>query len=1262
MNIKGKVVSSAKSTAVSYKKEFLTWDNWPYLLAGLAVLLLVLLLVYLYKKRRSRKALAKPAAQKKEAGPPIKRFIKVWKGFLRRIPWEFRRTIMIYQHFVVFGGAGVGKSLLIDRYTDWRGHARQFYPSYTTNPLLQIYLGSKVLVQEIPTALLNDTSKNARQALQKLWRPLFRRKDPSVVIAVNGASLQTDEQTSLKKEAQMIRGKINLLARISRKPVKVCIALTHMEQVEGFHEFSQFLNAHSIPLDLAFDSKDDLKNLTHCLEPYEAHLPRAMSSLNADKYLKCITFLRQAPKLFQGLSSFINVLQSPDPLSPEPLVERLCLTSPVEGQSNVSNPFVSRLSAEELRKFNPNLKHQVAAAAVGIAGVVFLSTVFFYERHLIEERYREMDAIEASPPAFYDQRMHRLFIDPITSMEQHTLMKVLPDFFPQINQENDRRCIEIIRRFYLYPELERFTVKKAATDEGTARSLQEFQVFDREHFEEIEDAQIKVLYLLGLFYATRHNELGRLILHNATEWSDILRLPQLLIEDYVKNNESFWEVSLNIRDLSYRQVKGVADDPHLWMVYFLQLNKLYHQPVITKAEFERLQRYTDSSLQMIRELERYELSEKVSELLKKESPMGIKIDLLARRDSQIRQKPVKELLKFIDASSIAYPEVTDELTLAALQENLKVMLHFKELESEKDPLFHFLFAGEEFKFSATQWNNLLSRSRITFFLRDFIRHNKRQDGLLFFPVEEEFEDLVMNPSNDGRFLFTGHGIVDGRFTREAFEKRVKPILTELPEFIASLPIQEKDKDWFFNFLFKEVEAYSRQYADAYRNYYLEFDIEGSSAGALRYILTQLSLPSSPFTELLLNVRDNTALDLGESKYLRPLALKLGEFEFFQRLMEERKGAFPELEKYKALLEQVQMDIKQEGPTGERAEDDPFKDFRNRLSPLGLISFAIFRDEQDSYLNLVKQWLKSVGILSQWQDVFLSPIYLAYYQGLTELERETDTIWTELWQANIYPLYSKFPFDRVSETDASLEEVKQATHPYGLFWQGFHRLLEPLCVFEGGRWRERTFELDSPKLPENMLPSINAIARLSAILWDKDGEDWPIEFLVKSFPLPVAESHEPIVILTYLKAGNSSVFGFNQQPSWEKFNFNWIEESNAAVGVEFTNKGESATFQDAVTVPKSTWSFYHLLQKTENFEAFEKPFDSSHEGEPQMPFADSSSSVKGGELHLLTWFVDTPTMKGKILGVLPIPGRGKSRTLKIKFACETDPWELFRLPR
>jgi len=1229
-------------------KGLLVGDSWLYLLALLILLLCTVILIYIKKHPKPKEAEKETGKEEVVAGLPPFSLVKAWKGFLNDIPSEFRRIIMVYQHFVVFGESGAGKSLLINNHTDWQGHARQFYPSYTANPLMQVYLGSKVLVQEIPASLLNDTSKAARIALLKLWRPLFRRKDPTAVVVLNSASFQTDEPLFLKKEAQMMRGKINLLARARKKPIKVRLVLTNMERYEGFVEFSKFLTLNNIPLTLEFSTREDLKSLTECLAPYEDHLTRALTSLPAEDYLKIMTFMGNAPELFKNLLKFVTVLQSSDPLTPEPEITSLSLAFLSDKHSSVSNPFATTLTSKEIQKFNPLFRHRVAAVVLGIVGVAFLLSSFMYEHHLIGERYLKIAALEKAPLSQYKRNMHQLFVDPLTSMQQRTLMAFLPEFFPHANTEIYRRGIENIRKYYLIPELEKFSV---AEKTWTAASLEDVQ--------QLGDARNKVLYLLGLLYATRDNELGQLILEHVPEWAGNTGLSSLLIEDYVNYNRASYSISIDMEDFKFSRKKGIIDDPHALMVFFQKVSDYYKQPVITRSEFAELMQETQVFLGKIQEIERYDLSVKVTDLLRQESQLSIDTAQRSMADFkvQVRQDSLKDFLRFLNQSDITSPDVTDDMNLAGLYENLKVMHNYKGFKGSQDKLFHFMLAGREFKLGSAQWDNLLNRSRLTLLVNDFINHNKRNDGTLFFLKKEDFPDLVMNTSNDGMFLFRGRATIDGRFTRRAFEKRVKPVLTELPPFIETLPIPEKDKIYFSNFLYKEVEAYGRQYAASYEDYYMDFDIEAKSLSSLRYVLRQLTLPSSPFMEVLLTVKDNIMLDTGDNMYLVPLARKMEDFEFLQRLLAEHKGVFPELDKYKALLELLLIDI-DKGP----AEEGDFKEFKKRLSPIGQLSFAIFLDGEDSYLNLVRQWVESVGIPPKWRGAFTMPVHQAYTLGLPEIEGEVKRLWADLHRADISSLHGLFPFRRTSSKDVPAAVLARATHPYGHFWQIFRGLVASVLVEEKGVWHVRPCPLESPELPENLLPTANAVARLTKALWNDKGEEKPLEFMIKPYPLEPISDIGPIVSLSYMHAGDFSVFGFNQQPSWKRLKFDWSRESSAAVGVEIVTEDGTSKLQNAVAVGNSAWSFYHLLQKSDSFVAMDVFSDPTDILDTSLPSDILKDESFNRDSYLLTWLVEYSEADRDVNPETGLVYRPDENALKVRFAIQNrDPWAVFRLP-
>ncbi|MCG8472677.1 MAG: hypothetical protein MI742_12615 [Desulfobacterales bacterium] len=1215
----------------------------------LVLLVLLIVVVVVVKKRKGKAAKdAAPKPKEVEEAPSIspKSLIKAWKSFLHQIPGEFRRIIMVYQHFVVFGESGSGKSMLINNHTDWQGHARQFYPSYTANPLLQVYLGTKVLVQEIPASILNDTTKAARIALLKLWKPLFRRKDPTAVVVLNAASFQTDEPLFLKKEAQMLRGKINLLARIRRKPIQVRMVLTNMESQEGFTEFARFLKEHRIPLKLEFNSKEDLTKISECLVPYEAHLSRALISLPAADYLKIITFLESAPELLGQFYRFISVLQSPDPLTPEPEVVTLSLAFLSDENSSVSNPFETLLTSTEIQKFNPLFRHRIAAAVLGIVGVAYLVGAFIYEHQLIQERYDQIRVIEQAPLSQYNQNIHKLFVDPLSTIKQQRIVDLLPDFFPQANREIFRRGIENIRNYYLLPELEKFTLSSSSWD------------MDALDEEDQVSGRSRVLYLMGILYSTKRNDLGKLVMENIDVWADNTGLSRLLIEDYVNFNTDTSDITLDMDDYIYNTQKSVVDNPLAITVFFEKVKKAYFQSVMTSAEFKAIRDEAEEFLARIHELERYDLSVKISDLLRREAMLSINTREVKSQDfkTQIQNKPVKEFLRFLIRSRISRPDVTTGMNMADLYENLKVMKAYKGLDTTGDAFFQFVLAGRDFKFSAALWNDLLNRSRMSFLINDFMKFNAKQEGTLFFNDNEEFPDLVMNGINTGMFLFQRQGRVDGRFTHRAFLKRVKPVTTELPGFINELPIPERDKTAFSKFLYNEVDAYGESYAAAYRNYYLDFNIGATSLSTLRLVLQQLTRPSSPLMDVLISVKENTLLEIGDNSYLHAFAKHMVSFEFLGQLLAEEKGVYPEMDTYKSLLTQMLLQVDAMGG----GDAQPGK-FEERLSPLARVSYAMLLGSENSFLTLMSQWVDSVGIPPEWERAFMEPVLSAYRIGKPEIEREVSLIWDKLYERDIKPLHDLFPFNRTSGRDVPLATLGRATHPNGHFWQVFRDLLGSFVEEDQGIWALKPTPLESFEVPGHMLPTVNAIQRLTTTLWDSNGDQVPLTFMVKAYPLPRLKAGEPVVSLSFLHVSDFSIFGFNQKPSWQVMQFDWSRESSASVGMELTSpSGRKSKLYNAVTVGRSAWSFYHLLQRSENSHAKDALAELSA---GEVDNATLRSEELGAEPTIFTWVVKYQGRRRVRVVESGQVGSGDTRGYQLSFAIRSrDPWAIFRLPK
>jgi hypothetical protein len=1182
---------------------WLKWEYWPYYALVLFLMVAVGLFLLWWLRRRGGGKVPLSKSALKAMRPTEKRLpshtlLKVWRRFLQNLPRHVRRSLPAFQPFVIVGESGCGKSSLIDLYSDWKGQANQYHPSQVADPYLQIYLGSRALILELPASLLNDSDTHTEKALIRLWKAVFRRRDPIVVLVLNGAALSTGLPEDLRRQAQMIRGKINSLARVRSKPIQVYLVLTHMDGVEGYQAFSRFLVREGIPLTIGFETLDAPQGMENVLEPYEGLLSRALTHSSPEELLETVSFFRNTPELLGVLDAFVHVLCHAEPLSPTPSVTRLYLTSNEDSVERVdlSNPFAATVHVEEVTAPPEHRRHRLAAAILLACGLAYLGGGYLYEQRLLTDVDRRLDLMEASPPGSYSTQMRGLFQDTAVSLEGDLAFLLFPNFFRDMSIRVHMRLLEDVRQRHLYPLLRRMGSET--------------------------EAQEKLVYLLGLLFATQNNSLGDLVRGHTEDWVDVLGVESALVVDYVRYNEDLNRIHL---DWDFLQLKlahtGVPfEEPLPWLMFFQRVQTSFRDTFITKATLDGIHKEAKVLLDRVRRVRRYELSGQIVGLLQRMTPLGDKVMWLQDRDVQLSQEPLHQFLSFVMEQNITYPAV-EGMTLVEFMNGAQVMVNLAKTEAQRpqgSQEFRFQFGGESFSFNAADWNQLLERSRLTLFMREFEARNSRAQGFLFFRRDNVFPDVIMNASNDGLLLFTGKGKVDGRFTRMAFEQDVKPALEQIPDFLKTLAIADEEKTRFSSFILKQAETYADRYVSAYRGFYSQFHVRVDSEGGLRYVLSQIQLPSAPFQDFLVTMKDNTVLDVGEGPFLRQFGKKLSAFDFIRRLMAEKDGVCVELEKYKAILQQMQDELEKGDSPVSRKKDDDSAELKGLLSPLGRISLSIFRGEDDSYLSLVQMWIKSAGIGSEYQAPFLEPVQQAFGLGRGDVESTVAKVWNELVASYLKPLSSKFPFDPEADAEMTPAELEKLAHPQGTFWKSFRSYLAPVCREEDKLWLEKVTPQGVVRLPSTMLYAANQMARMAATLWNEKGAPQPVVMEVKPAPLPPKEAHGPITVLSYLRSGTASVFAFNQQPSWQKLDLEWWKASTAAVGVARESFPEGQKNYLEIAIPESDWSLFRLLRKGR--------------------LVDRNEMV---------WLVGGDS-------------GGVGGTLRVEFSMKSDPWQKFEL--
>ena len=194
------------------------------------MLVVVLLLAYLgvryYRGRKTR-----PAGS--SSGTDTVPLVAIWNRFLAGLPAAARPLVGRYPWVVVIGESGAGKTTLIDAKADWQTQSNNKFPSYTAEPQLKLYLGSRVVAHELSPQLVADPRKAVSDALAALWRPLCRVRPPLAVIVLSLEQVRRATPQQLRAQAQRIEGTLGQLSALCGIPILTRVCLTHLEALSG---------------------------------------------------------------------------------------------------------------------------------------------------------------------------------------------------------------------------------------------------------------------------------------------------------------------------------------------------------------------------------------------------------------------------------------------------------------------------------------------------------------------------------------------------------------------------------------------------------------------------------------------------------------------------------------------------------------------------------------------------------------------------------------------------------------------------------------------------------------------------------------------------------------------------------------------------------------------------------------------------------------------------------------------------------------------
>ncbi|MBM7116164.1 type VI secretion IcmF C-terminal domain-containing protein [Archangium primigenium] len=1166
----------------------------PWVLLALVVGLAVFFTWKFFKRRRGG---GRPAAATESGPPPMDghRLAQVRSAFLSGLPLVNRAAVVDLPTVVVFGPAGSGKTQLIGLDVDWQRQARQYLPSYTSDPLLQVYLGPDCVVQEVSAPLLEDETLPARAALRRMWKRCFsHRQKGMAVIALDVRWLSDTPPDEQRRYAQLLRGKLNLMSEACGGPVETRLCLTHMDGLEGFEDFARLLKTHGVSLAFDIPKRGEEDSLSSLLQGQEQYLALGLTSLPVDAFERLEHFYSQGGRSFSGLGRFVTALLEGDTLSFKPRLTRVYLSSLTpEARASGTLSVVAEANANEaLRRLylSTHLRRAAAIAAVFCLPVV-AAYVHFYL--LLGEAQDEVQRLEDTVSQLREQGIEGRgeVVEELVNHAADALLHLkgaerwwppLRTSFPQETLALRQRLATGIRESHLRPALERC----------------------RKNPEDCRPEQ--VVYLLSTLHASNKDGLGTFVnssLHVQSSrrhviaapsetagsttaasrtWISALDLSEPLIATYVLASDSPWERNPPCRKDATVQLSGNEEPWSCWpfterLTFESQLKPWMEHFLFLRQALEA----KDIARLDLRRAERERLQAQLADLDVYAS-LSTVLNLFDTSKVQVNTRHFHGIETTVDV-------------LAWLQRNRETLAGILRMEEEA---YAGLLAVEKMGPS-----ELLTRDGLWLpgSNKGPYRVELLQQSFEFRPPQlsrDLLQALLDTQDANGRLTLNGQApIRPGQMvlSRTPFETDLRPLVDEFTQRLkdAQLPTEESAKR--SQYIRKRVDVFSQGYRDG-----LFYSVRHYRFSAPRKLLLdelgRLSQPSSEQVDMLRDVAARANLETLEGPYYEPLRNAVAPFRpVVQLMVADKSGFYTALAPYQALVAQMRDELdagsapgavkpgaapaaKSDAEAPAPGAEGTNAQLADLLSPLEKVALAMMLEEEGSYLRKAQAWLDQQGITGDLRQPFLEPFIAVQKLGKEELENTLARQWSEASGRMLRPLLTRYPFNASAKEDVDPSELEVLRRKDGAFWHFVDQVFSRVCMERGTQWALRGTLRDKLQLPEPLLPTLSQLSRLSKLLWDEEGRPRPLMLKVQPQPLPPPPMPGVFVTMSSLKCGKTTAYGFNQSPTWQDFPLSWWDQQVSSIVLELRSPARDDPKFLSLPWNRSVWSCFRLFEE------------------------------------------------------------------------------------
>ncbi|HVG61513.1 MAG TPA: hypothetical protein VNA24_23330 [Hyalangium sp.] len=893
------------------------------------------------------------------------------KQFLDAQPLRYRASVADFPTVVVLGPDDNGRPKLIEQEVDWRRQQNQFMPSYTDGELVKFYLGPDSVVQEVSERLLRDGSRQTRTALRQLWKDsLGWQKRVLVIIALDARWLRETLPDDVRSFTQLLRGKINILAEISKRPVETRICLTNMDRVEGFSQFARLLKENRVPPELTVPAAGKESQLGDALTPMEKYLTLGLVQFPLEDFKPLEKFFVTGRDVMIALKDFIIALREGGTLSIPPQLGKVYLTPDSETRAVGAFTLVTGKKATDLRTHNRwvHLRRCALLLAVGCLPVVAAYANF----------YRHLNGAEAAVGSF-EQTVYRLEQQrvPISgvvikeeSLKASDAMWALKEsmrFWPPLRTSfrDEQAALRLrmaatLRTSYFKPYMEECQRQCAQCEsqlpgcpasQGGRLSCPGKKSSEPVYYH-YEDAcrPEQMLYMRAVLYASRDDSLGQFILANADEgqekrlawaadalslelnstahgaettWLDSLDFTEEIIGDYVIYSDKRWEpTAQDTKTWARWPYHGLSFEGQVspWRDHFTRLSSWLESESLDLETWKKLQ------------AERDELKKLLTASLYLHDARSM-LDHLSAAPVQQSESTLPGINSTLDAlewmraksellaATLALEEEADEALYQGLQLAPAQLLTQSTLFVSKagEAEIDILVLDKPFSFIPSKVSHQM--------LQKLVRRLKESPALAFGGTGVATQDgavvSVDETAGSGDVVLTSGGVVTSgtsqpTVNRFTFETELKPLVDEFTALLAKAGMPQEEAAASEAYVIKKVGEFATLYREGLVTAFNSYQFNANRSSLLSE-LARLVQPSSPLFGMLRDVAIRAGIGPLEGRYYEPMRNVVDPFRPVTQLMTpDKDGNYAALAEYIVLVAQLQGELSGTRGASERA--------------------------------------------------------------------------------------------------------------------------------------------------------------------------------------------------------------------------------------------------------------------------------------------------------------------------------------------------------